>query len=68
MKLENIRHVGRFTNPDTGKPVNVKKGKQVSRSVDHYFFLRSGKRVFIDLSGFYDKWKKLPDTPTKGHP
>ena len=57
MKLSNIRNVGRFINPETGRAVNVKKGRQVGRSVDVLFFLRSGIRVLINDADFYNNWK-----------
>lgn len=58
MKLTNIRPIGRYTNPVTGTPVNVKKGRQVDRSTDIYFYLSMGKRVFISDAAF-DKWEKV---------
>lgn len=61
MKLRNIRNMGRYINPETGKPVNVKTGNRASRGTDHLFFLRSGKRVFISDVEFWSKktWERV---------
>lgn len=58
MKLTNIKAVGRYTNPETGRPVNVKKGYKPGKSFDIYFFLRSGVRVYISEADFYQQWRK----------
>lgn len=58
MKLTNIRAVGRYVNPQTGSPVNVKKGRQVGRSTDVMFYLCMGKRIYICMSDFA-KWEKV---------
>ena len=57
MKLTRIRGVGRYVNPETGRAVNVRKGRRVGRSTDHLFFIRSGQRVFIEDADFYHNWK-----------
>ena len=61
MKLSNIQAMGRYRNPDTGTDVNVKVGRQVGRSVDVMFFIRSGKRVFINDREFWKFWTKVED-------
>jgi len=58
MKLTNIRPLGRFVNPETGRPVNVKKGRRVGRSVDIRFYLYRGKRQIINDAEFYRDWKR----------
>lgn len=58
MKLRNIRAVGRFARPDDGKPVNVKKGNQVGRSNDRYFWMLKGVRQWIDEADFRNNWKR----------
>lgn len=64
MKLTNIKNLGRYKNPSTGRYVNVKKGKRVGRSTDHYFYLYKGKRQFINDSDFHskDKWERENNT------
>lgn len=57
MKLSRLRIIGRFKNPDTGREVNVHKGRNNARGTDHLFYIRSGARVFINDSEFYKKWK-----------
>ena len=61
MKLTRIRKLGRFMNPETGRPVNVHKGRKVGYSCDVMFFIRSGKRVFVSDRDFYSKdlWTKV---------
>jgi hypothetical protein len=56
MKLTRCYILGRFVNPDTGNPVNVHKGVRKGREDDHYFFIRSGVRVFIPAN-FRTTWK-----------
>ena len=58
MKLTNIRKIGRFINPETGRPVNVHQGRQVGRSNDVLFYLRSGIRQYITDRDFYNTWRK----------
>jgi len=59
MKLTRTRILGRYKNPQTGRPVNVHKGTRVDRSTDHLFFIRSGLRIFINDGEFYSKWTKI---------
>lgn len=59
MRLTRIRLIGRYINPETGRPVNVHKGSRVGRSTDHLFYLFRQARVFINDSDFYSKWKKV---------
>lgn len=58
MRLTNIRNRGRYINPETGKTVNIKVGRQVNRSVDITFYLLNGKRVIVDDYGF-SKWVRV---------
>ena len=58
MKLTTIRPVGRYINPETGNAVNVKKGRQVGRSTDVYFYLYMNQRVFISAADF-SNWEKV---------
>lgn len=58
MKLTRIRPVGRFINPLTGRPVNVKTGKRVGRSVDIKFYLLQGTRMLISDREFSETWIK----------
>ncbi|MDC3312700.1 hypothetical protein OAV22_02060 [Flavobacteriaceae bacterium] len=60
MKLRNIRNVGRFKNPKTGREVNVKTGNWASRGTDHYFYLYRGKRILIADIDFHHRWKNPP--------
>jgi hypothetical protein len=55
IKLKGCRKLGRYVNPETGRPVNVYKGTNTQRGTDHLYFLRSGKRVFICQHDFYSK-------------
>lgn len=57
MKLTRIRFLGRFINPATGAPVNVRKGKRVSGIGDVRFYLYRQKRVLIPENEFFSKWK-----------
>ncbi len=58
MRLTNLRKIGRFINPETGRPVNVHQGRQVGRSNDVLFYLVSGKRQIITDRSFYNDWRK----------
>ena len=58
-KLKNCRKVGRYMNPVTGTPMNVHQGRQVGRSVDIYFYYRSGKRRVVGDSEFHNNWEKI---------
>lgn len=59
MKLTKITHRGRYTNPETGRSVNVHRGRIVGPYSDLIlFFYRSGKRVYIENQDFTDNWKK----------
>jgi len=59
MKLSHIRCLGRYLNPDTGRPVNVHKGNRKGYGTDHLFYAYRYKRVFISDADFYSKWKKV---------
>jgi hypothetical protein len=61
MKLTNLRQVGRFKNKETGKEVNIHKGKHPERSHSYYFYLRMGKRVFVPESELRSAWVKQSD-------
>lgn len=62
MKLSNIRPLGRYTNSETGKTVNVKKGKRVERGTDIIFYLYRGTRVIIQDNDFYGgSWSKVSE-------
>lgn len=58
MKLTRIRPVGRYINPNTGRPVNVKTGRRVGRSVDIKFYLLQGTRMLINDREFSENWNK----------
>ncbi len=58
MKLTNIRRVGRFTNPDTGRPVNIHKGDRVNGIGSWHFYILRGERMLITESDFFARWKK----------
>lgn len=58
IRLSNIRHVGRYLNPNTGTYVNVKKGTNKQRGTDHYFYLYMNKRQYIGDADFFNNWKK----------
>jgi hypothetical protein len=59
MKLRNLIKVGRFVNPETNKPVNIHKGTRAGRCDDWYFFIRSGKRVYVGES--FRNWQAATD-------
>jgi hypothetical protein len=60
MKLSNIRLLGRYTNTETGKSMNVYKGRNSQRGTTLLFYLYRGSRVFIADSDFYsDKYKSI---------
>ena len=61
MKLKNIRPVGRYLNNETGKTYNVKKGRRVGRSTDHYFYLYRNKRQYINDADFYNNYTKIEE-------
>ena len=58
MRLTNIRRMGRYVNPETGRPVNVHKGRKKGYGVDVMFWLLRGKRQFISDFEFSRSWKK----------
>lgn len=59
-RLSGIRKVGRYTNPETGRDVNVHTGRVVGRSTDVLFWLLQGKRQFITDREFYSgAWKEV---------
>jgi hypothetical protein len=60
MKLTRCRILGRYINPDTGRPVNVHRGTRASRGDDWYFYLYMGKRHFIPEGDFRSNWKQAP--------
>lgn len=60
MKLTRLRLIGRYTNPETGRPVNVYKGTRASRGDDWYFYLYRGKRHFIPEGDLRRYWTLLP--------
>lgn len=57
-RLSNIKPLGRYTNTETGKSYNLKKGRNMQRGTDHIFYLVSGKREFISDRDFYSIYKK----------
>lgn len=59
MKLSNIRDYGRYINPETNRPVNVKKGRNPQRGTDHLFYLYRQQRQYISDVDFYDNWAKI---------
>lgn len=61
MTLSRLRRVGRYINPETGRPVNVHKGRRMTRGTDHLFYLVRGRRVFIGDGDFYSRWQKVAD-------
>lgn len=58
MKLKNLRKLGRFINPETGRLVNVHKGRKIGYGVEVLFYLYRGSRIFITDADFYHNWKK----------
>ena len=59
-RLTGIRNLGRYENIDTGKTVNVKKGRNPQRGVDIIFYLYRGRRVYISDRDFYGGvWKQI---------
>lgn len=64
MKLANIRLLGRYTNPATGKPFNIYKGRRVGYGTDYRFYLYRQRRVFVDEAEFFATWK-LNQGPTQ---
>lgn len=59
MKLSRIRILGRYTNPETNRAVNVHRGRRKARGTDHMFYVHSGRRVFINDADFYSNWKRV---------
>ena len=57
IKLTYIRPVGTYLNVETNREVNIKKGWREGRSVDLYFYLYRGERIFIAESDFRNKEK-----------
>lgn len=55
-RLTNIINLGRFTNKETGKSYNVKRGRVKDRSVDVYFYLYMNKRVYISAAEFSNNY------------
>lgn len=58
-RLSNIIPLGRFTNIETGKSYNLKKGRNIQRGTDHIFYTVSGKREFVTDRDFYSIYKKI---------
>ena len=58
MKLTNLRKVGRFRNKDTGKEVNIHKGRVVGRSCDVYYYLYRNSRIYVAIAELYSEWEK----------
>lgn len=56
MKLTRIHSYGRYTNPETGSDVNVKKGRLADSGADVLFYYRNRRRVFISCSDFHKNW------------
>ncbi|WOL24269.1 hypothetical protein fHeYen801_059 [Yersinia phage fHe-Yen8-01] len=60
MKLTAIRQIARYLHVPTGREVNVKTGRNAQRGTDHYFYLRSGVRVYITDAEFHSPlWEKV---------
>lgn len=53
MRLTQIKSVGRFEDTRTGKRYNVKRGRNKTRSTDHYFYFYIGKRVYLSDKDFF---------------
>lgn len=53
-KIYSRKQVGRFVNPDTGRPVNVFTGRKSGTSYFPLFFYRSGKKIQILKKDFSD--------------
>lgn len=58
LRLINIRRLGKYTNSETRRVVNVYTGTSTRQGGDLYYFLRSGKRIFIPACKFSDWIKK----------
>lgn len=59
IKLRNIRPLGRYINPETGRAVSVKKGDRPGYGTTHHFYLFRYEKVLISQKDFYDNWKKV---------
>lgn len=59
MKLTRCRKLGRFINPETGKPVNVHKGYEVQGGWTRYYYLFRGERVLIAFNR--QSWKETDE-------
>jgi len=61
MRLSYNRILGRYINPETGRPVNVHTGRNMQRGTDLLYYLYRNKRVFITDRDFYnaDQWQKV---------
>lgn len=58
MRLTQIRKLGRYRNPATGRPVNVHQGQRVGRCGPVIFYLYRHERQFITERDFYHNWEK----------
>lgn len=55
-KLTNLRKVGRFINPATGRAVNIHKGDRGEWTV--LFYLLRQRRVIVPECEFWGKWQR----------
>jgi hypothetical protein len=58
MRLTNVRSIGRYTNKETGRAYNIKKGKEKDGSYDWYYYLVSGTRHIISDRNFHIMFTK----------
>jgi hypothetical protein len=59
MKLSYNKIVGRFKNIETGKSVNIHKGRWMTRGVDIRYYIRSGTRVIVSDRDLSEKWVQI---------
>jgi len=58
MKLSRIRLLGRYINPETGRPVNVCKGYRFN-GMGTRFYLYRQRRVIIPEAEFFRDGKRI---------
>lgn len=61
MKIRYKYLVGRFVNPETGRPVNVHCGQRKDNGFDVYFFLYRRRKIIVGEE--FRSWRKIGGGP-----
>lgn len=63
MRLKNRKKIGRYTQKDTGRTVNIWFGVNHDNSGHVRYYTYRGTRFIISIDDFYNKWE--PSVPKK---